>query len=193
MRLKSPPVINQFSQTIDRNQAQNLLKLLAKYSPETRKEKNARLQSIAEDKKKAKNVEQGPKPAVLKFGLNHVTTLVEEGKAKVVVMAHDVDPIELMCFLPSLCRKKNIPFCFIKGKARLGRLCHTKTATCVALTEINKEDMKDYNTLSANFMAAFNDNIDLKRRWSTGIMGIKNQHMMAKREKLREIELAKKA
>ena len=53
-----------------------------------------------------------------------MTQLVEEGKAKLVVMAHDVDPIELLVFLPALCRKKGIPFAFVKGKARLGKLVH---------------------------------------------------------------------
>ena len=43
MRLKSPPALNQFTQTVDKNQAATLLKLLAKYSPETRKEKKDRL------------------------------------------------------------------------------------------------------------------------------------------------------
>ena len=62
------------------------------------------------------------------------------GKAKLVVIAHDVEPIELMTFLPTLCRKKGIPFCFVKGKARLGKLVHLKTATCLALTEVKKED-----------------------------------------------------
>jgi len=33
----------------------------------------------------------------------------------------------------------------------------------------------------------------LRRTWGGGVMGIKNLHMMAKREKQREIELAKKA
>ena len=60
----------------------------------------------------------------MKFGLNHVTELVEEGKAKRVAIAHDVDPIEMMMFLPALCKKKNVPYCFIRGKARLGKLVH---------------------------------------------------------------------
>ena len=53
-----------------------------------------------------------------------MTELVEEGKAKLVAIAHDVDPIEMMVFLPQLCRKKGVPFCFVKGKARLGKLVH---------------------------------------------------------------------
>jgi len=130
---------------------------------------------------------------VLKFGLNHVTELVESGKAKLVVMPHDVDPIELLVFLPALCRKKGIPYAFIKGKARLGKLVHQKTAAAVALTEVRKEDFQDLETLSKNFRAQFNENESLRRNWGGGVMGIKNQHMMAQREKLREIELAKKA
>jgi large subunit ribosomal protein L7Ae len=108
-------------------------------------------------------------------------------------MAHDIDPIELLVFLPALCRKKGIPYAFIKGKARLGKLVHTKTATCVALTEVRKEDYQDLELLSKNFRAQFNENETLRRNWGGGVMGIKNQHMMAQREKLREIELAKKA
>jgi large subunit ribosomal protein L7Ae len=72
--------------------------------------------------------------------LNHVTELVEQGKAKLVAIAHDVDPIEMMVYLPALCRKKGIPYAFVKGKARLGRLVHQKTATCVALVDSRKED-----------------------------------------------------
>jgi large subunit ribosomal protein L7Ae len=106
--------------------AATLLKLLAKYSPETKKDKKTRLQKeaetkVADSKDKSK---RGPKPVVLKFGLNHVTELVENEKAKLVVIAHDVDPIEMMVFLPALCRKKGIPYAFVKGKARLGKLVH---------------------------------------------------------------------
>merc|ERR1711885_117911 len=46
-RLKVPPTIAQFQSTIERDQASKLLKLLAKYSPETRAEKKARLQASA--------------------------------------------------------------------------------------------------------------------------------------------------
>jgi len=122
-----------------------------------------------------------------------VTSLVEEQKAKLVIIAHDVDPIEMVIFLPALCKAKGVPYCFVKGKARLGKLVHTKTATCVALTDVRKEDIQDLENLSRKFRAEFNENVQLNRQWGGGIMGIKNQHKMAKREKLREIELAKKA
>ena len=173
--------------------ASQLLKLLAKYKPESHKEKKVRLQQEAEVKKNGGEAKKTPKPVVLKFGLNHVTSLIEDGKAKLVVIAHDVDPLEILAFLPALCRKKGIPYCFVKGKARLGKLVHAKTATCVALTEVRKEDFQDLEVLSKNFRAQFNENEALRRNWGGGVMGIKNQHMMTYRAKLREIELAKKA
>lgn len=122
-----------------------------------------------------------------------MTTLIEEDKAKLVVIAHDVDPVELVVHLPTLCRKKNVPFAFIRGKANLGKLVHQKTATCVALTSVNTEDYADLETLGKTFRANFNENANLRRSWGGGLMGIKNTHKMAKRQKLLEIEMAKKA
>lgn len=37
-----------------------------------------------------------------------------------MVIAHDVDPIELVVWLPALCRKMEIPYAIVKGKSRLG-------------------------------------------------------------------------
>jgi len=68
-----------------------------------------------------------------------------------------------------------------------------KNATCVALTDVHKEDIADLQTLSKQFMEGYNKNEKLRRTWGGGVMGIKNQHMVARREKIREIELAKKA
>lgn len=56
---------------------------------------------------------------MLKFGLKHVTTLIEEQKASLVVIAHDVNPIELVVWLPALCRKMGIPYCIIKSKVSI--------------------------------------------------------------------------
>ena len=55
------------------------------------------------------------------------------------MIANDVDPIELVVWLPALCRKMDIPYCFVKGKANLGKLVHQKNASAVALTEVRKE------------------------------------------------------
>ena len=79
------------------------IELLSKYRPESKEEKKARRTAAAA----AESAPDSKKPKVIKFGLNHVTTLIEERKAKLVVIAHDVDPIELVIWLPALCRRRN--------------------------------------------------------------------------------------
>merc|ERR1719213_1067454 len=76
-RLKSPPAINQFNSCIDKNQASQLLRLLKKYSPETKEQKKQRLMEKAKAQAKGQDV-TSKKPIVLKYGLNHVTRLIEE-------------------------------------------------------------------------------------------------------------------
>jgi large subunit ribosomal protein L7Ae len=106
---------------------------------------------------------QKSRPFHLKFGLNHVTKLIEEKKAKLVVIASNVDPIELVVWLPTLCRRMDIPYCFVKGKAKLGQLVHQKNAAVVALTEVRKEDEGDLNNLTTAFRTNFNDNQKLRK------------------------------
>merc|ERR1740129_1403532 len=190
-RLKVPPALNQFNTAIDKNQAASLLKLLKKYVPETKDEKKKRLMEMAQQKKEGQEV-KSKKPVVIKYGLNHVTTLIENKSAKLVVIAHDVEPLELVCWLPALCRKKEVPYCIIKGKGRLGQLVHKKSAACVALTAVNPEDKKELDTVANNMTANFNENENVRKRWGGGIMGIKSQHVMQRREKAIQIEQAKK-
>jgi len=191
MRLRVPPAVNQFNNAIDKNQASAVLRLFKKYVPETKPEKKKRLMEMAQAKKDGQEVKT-KKPVVVKFGLNHVTTLIEQKQAKLVVIPHDVDPIELVVWLPTLCRKKDVPYCIIKSKARLGQLVHKKTASCVALTAVRQEDKNELDQLANNFKAQFNDNTEVRRRWGGGIMGVKSQHVMKRRAKALEMEQAKK-
>lgn len=80
-----------------------------------------------------------------------------QGKAQLVVIAHDVDPIELVIWLPALCRKMNVPYCIVKGKARLGAVVHKKTATALALTAIKNEDKVEFSKLVESIKANYND------------------------------------
>ena len=56
------------------------------------------------------------KPVVVKYGLNHITGLVESKKASLVVIAHDVDPIEMVVWLPALCKRMDVPYVIVKVK-----------------------------------------------------------------------------
>lgn len=190
-RLKVPPSINQFKRTLDKNQAAELFKLLVKYQPETKAAKETRIEALAKATAANESTPTGPPPATLKYGLKHVTTLIEQKKAKLVVIPHDVDPIELVLWLPALCRKMNVPFCIVKGKGRLGVLTHKKTCSVIALTAVNKEDDSKFKTLSENFRAQFNDTVE--RKWGGGLMGLKTQAKLDKRAKVIAAENAKKS
>ena len=127
LRLKVPPAIAQFSNVLDRNTATQTFKLLNKYKPETKAEKKERLlkeaTAVSEGKKKE---DVSKKPYTVKYGLNHVVGLIENKKATLVLIPNDVDPIELVIFLPALCRKMGVPYAIVKGKARLGVVVHKK-------------------------------------------------------------------
>jgi len=191
-RLKVPPAINQFTQTLERNQATTLMKLLKAYPVETPEKRRERLTEAA----KAKLDKREPTikaPITVKFGLNEVTKLVEEKKAKLIVIAHDVDPIETVVWLPQLCRKQNVTFCFIKSKARLGRVVGQKTATVVALTHVKKEHQAEFDQLEKSLRAQYNDSTDLRKNWGGGILGHKALLAQEAKKKAVDAELLKKS
>ena len=103
-RLKVPPTVNQFSHVLDKNQAAEVFRLMSKYAPETEAEKKARLEAAAKAKAEGKPVEE-KRALVVKYGLDNVTKLVERKKAKLVLIANDVDPLELVMWLPALCHR----------------------------------------------------------------------------------------
>ncbi|KAK4483248.1 hypothetical protein RD792_010432, partial [Penstemon davidsonii] len=188
-RLKVPPPIHQFSKTLDKNLATSLFKMLLKYRPEDKAQKKERLLKRAQAEAEGKTPEF-KKPIVVKYGLNHVTYLIEQNKAQLVVIAHDVDPIELVVWLPALCRKMEIPYCIVKGKARLGTIVHKKTASVLCLTSVKNEDKLDFSKILEAIKANFNDKYDeTRKKWGGGVMGSKSQA----KTKAKERVLAKEA
>lgn len=57
----------------------------------------------------------------IRKGANETTKSIESGKAKVVVIASDVNPEEIVMHLPILCEEKGIPFVYVPTKADLGK------------------------------------------------------------------------
>jgi len=77
LRLKVPPAIAQFQNTLDRNLAAQSFKLLNKYKPETKAEKKDRLTKEATAVSEGKSKQDASKkPYVVKYGLNHVVALM---------------------------------------------------------------------------------------------------------------------
>merc|ERR1712137_181396 len=181
-RLKVPPSVNQFNRTLDKNTATQLFKLLDRHAPETRSEKKQRLLTAAKAKVDGEKPAAPQKPNVVKYGINHITALVEQKRPTLVMIAHDVDPLEIVIWLPALCRKMGVPYCIVKGKARLGRVVGKKTATALAFTTVNKEDKAEFTKLveAVNLIPHWDE---IRRRWGGGEMGCKSIARKVKKEK----------
>jgi len=191
MRLKVPPALAQFQHVLDRNTAAQAFKLLNKYRPETKAEKKERLLKEATAIKEGKKKEDlSKKPFMVKYGLNHIVGLVENKKASLVLIPNDVDPIELVVFLPALCRKMGVPYAIIKGKARLGTVVHKKTAAALALTEVRSEDKSELSKLLNAIKEGYTEQHEQDRKqWGGGIMGMKAQKRIEKKRKALEMAI----
>ncbi|MGH9991458.1 MAG: 50S ribosomal protein L7Ae [Nitrososphaera sp.] len=53
-------------------------------------------------------------------GTNETTKAIERGISKLVVIAEDVDPPEVVAHLPILCEERNAAFIFVPSKQQLG-------------------------------------------------------------------------
>jgi len=194
-RLKVPPAIAQFSHTLDKPTATALFKLANKMRPESRPEKKARLdkeaEAIASGKSAAEARKSDKKPVFVKSGLNHVTALIESKKAALVAIANDVDPIELVVFLPALCRKMGVPYVVVSNKARLGAVVGRKTAAVIAFETVRSEDQSELAKLVSAAKANYLEKADETRRtWGGGIRGAKSTAKLEKRAKAAGIKLA---
>ena len=73
-------------------------------------------------------------------GANEATKQVERGQAKLVVMAEDVTPEEVLAHMPVLCEEKNIPYAYVPSKEELGSSAGLKVGTAaVAIVNPGKE------------------------------------------------------
>lgn len=188
-RLKVPPSINQFKSAVDRQTASQLFKLLDKYRPEAKKDRKARLFQRAKERAEGKPDQPTKRPLVVRQGVNTVTSLIEQKKAQLVLIAHDVDPIEIVLYLPALCKKMGIPYCIVKGKARLGQLVRRKTCAALAITNVNSEDKTSLSKIVEVCKTNFNDRYDEMRKHSGGgQLGAKSLARVAKLEKAKAKE-----
>merc|ERR1712058_61617 len=185
---------NQFYSTLDRQTATQLFKLMDNYRPETKQERKARLKLRAEARAEGKEDKPTKKKAVVHHGANTVVTLVEKKKAQLVVIANDVDPIELVLFLPALCRKMGVPYCIVKNKARLGRVARRKTTTCMAIAQVESSDRSALSKVVETVKTNYNERgEEIRKHWGGGSLGSKSAAKIAKVEKAKAKEAAMKA
>ena len=77
-------------------------------------------------------LEKARETGKIKKGTNETTKAVEMGLAKLVYIAMDVDPPEIVAHLPLLCEEKNIPYIYVKSKADLGKAAGIEVAAASA-------------------------------------------------------------
>lgn len=60
------------------------------------------------------------KTGTVRKGTNETTKAIERAQAKLVVIAEDVDPPEVVAHLPLLCEERKIPHIFVPSKEKIG-------------------------------------------------------------------------
>ena len=86
-------------------------------------------------------VEKARKEGKIEKGVNEVTKAIERGTAKLVVIAKDVSPKEIVQHIPILCKEKNIPCEEADSKEKLGISAGIKVK-CSAVAIIDMGDRK---------------------------------------------------
>lgn len=80
-----------------------------------------RFESPAELKEKAlEAVELARDTGKVRKGTNEVTKSIERGQAKLVVIAEDVNPEEIVAHLPMLSEEKGVPYIYVDEQTDLG-------------------------------------------------------------------------
>ncbi|MFQ5920787.1 MAG: 50S ribosomal protein L7Ae [Nitrososphaerales archaeon] len=54
-------------------------------------------------------------------GTNEATKAIERGTGRLIVIAEDVEPPEVVAHLPILCEERSSPYVFVPSKQRLGQ------------------------------------------------------------------------
>lgn len=78
----------------------------------------------------------------IKKGANEATKSIERGNAKLVVVAKDTTPPEIIMHIPLLCKEKEIPCIEVPSKEELGAAAGIEVTT-VAVAIIQEGESKD--------------------------------------------------
>ncbi|KAG0275806.1 60S ribosomal protein L8B [Linnemannia exigua] len=204
------PKLSQFIHLLNSNTTHMIFRFANKYRPETRVQNKTRrrtekafktanaavgLDTKEKDKGKGKAKavvdpglaydEDGDQvPYIVRHGMNRCAALVEKQKAQLIVMSEDIEPPEVLIWLPALCRKNKVPYAIIKGStARLGTLVNKKATSAIVFTDIREEDRVQFSQLvdAINACYASLNQQPARRAWMGGIVSFKSKVKVALR------------
>ncbi len=73
----------------------------------------------------------------IKKGTNETTKAIERGISKLVVIAEDVDPPEVVAHLPIICEERKCPYVYVPSKDELGKIIGLEVGTAaVAIIDV---------------------------------------------------------
>ncbi len=82
----------------------------------------------------------------VKVGVNEVTKAIDRGIAKLVILAMDVSPPEIVAHIPELAKKNNVPIAYVNSKEELGKAAGKQVAaSSVAIVDAGSfsEELED--------------------------------------------------
>lgn len=91
----------------------------------------------------------------IKKGANEVTKIINRGKAILVVLAADCNPIEIIQHIPLLCNDKDVVFVFVESGEALGRACGVERT--VAAASFFYDNDEEYERMRASVGVIINE------------------------------------
>ncbi len=71
----------------------------------------------------------------IRKGTNEATKSIERGKAKLVLVAENVEPPEIVAHLPLLCDERKAPYVYVPEKQRIGQAAGLHVGSAAATIE----------------------------------------------------------
>ena len=85
-------------------------------------------------------VENSFRSGKIKKGTNEVIKSIERGESKIVVIAEDVSPPEVVYYLPMLCDERKVPYCYVKKRSDLGSKVGISSAASISIVDYGKSE-----------------------------------------------------
>lgn len=93
-------------------------------------------------------LEKIAKTGKVRIGSNEATKAAERGTAKLIVIAEDVTPPEIVMHLPLICKEKNIPFTYVSTKKGLGQYSGLNVGSAAIAVLDEGDTKKDFADLT---------------------------------------------